>query len=338
MNTVLSTQRQYAEKRLANLRDECSSLLPLLDDEPLCVYVTGSYGRLEAWEQSDLDVFFLDPRTQDAEFDPRTQEASQFPFLTLVRLCAGLADAADKLDFPPFTGNGKYLEVQYIEEMERSLGSPRDDEINAFTARMLLLLESRSLLNDALYAKLVQQVIGFYFRDYPDHPDEFIPVFLTNDILRFWRTLTLNYEHDRYEISLLKRNEQSRAKANSALKNYKLKFSRLTTCFSMIANLVAIGPPVTPDHVLALTQITPMDRFRELRGRGNASDTIIDEIEGSYATFLKQVQRPKDELLADLAPRETRRKLLAEANSYGEMIYRLLRAVATEDRIRHLIV
>ena len=329
MNGVPPERRRYAEDRLAALRAECRGLLPLIDDEPLCVYVTGSYGRLEAWEQSDLDVFFLDPRTQDAE---------RFPWITLVRLCAGLADAIERLDFPPFTGGGKYLEVQYVEEMERALGSPRDDEINAFTARMLLLLESRPLLKDELYAELVERVVGFYFRDFDDYPDDFVPVFLTNDILRFWRTLTLNYEHDRYEVRQLKEEEQPRGKANSALKNYKLKFSRLTTCFSMVANLAAIGPPVTPQQVLRLTQLTPFERLDALRGTSDEADRLVGEIGESYAAFLEQVQRPKDELLTELEPREVRRKLLADANSYGRLIYELLRAVAAEDRMRHLIV
>ena len=34
----------------------------------------------------------------------------------------------------------------------------------------------------------------------PDNAASFRPIFLLNDILRFWRTLTLNYEHDRLKL------------------------------------------------------------------------------------------------------------------------------------------
>jgi Putative nucleotidyltransferase DUF294 len=329
VNAALRERRAYAEERLEALRRESVSLLEVIDDEPLCVYVTGSYGRLEAWEESDLDVFFLDARAQDAD---------RLPWITMVRLCAGLADSIEALGFPPFSGGGEWLEVQYVDEMESVLGSPRDDSINSFTARMLLLLESRPLLKDDLYEQLVERSIGFYFRDYADYPDDFVPVFLTNDILRFWRTLTLNYEHDRYEVRQLPEDEQVRAKASSALKNYKLKFSRLTTCFSMVSNLVAIGPPVKPDDVVRLTRFTPLDRLEWLGSTSEEAGRLVQEIGVSYAAFLENVQRPKGEILEELGPREHRRQLLADASSYGELIYRLLRAVAAEDRIRHLIV
>ncbi len=104
------------------------------------------------------------------------------------------------MGFPTFSGDGKYLEVLSVSEMEAVLGSPRDDSLNAFTARMLLLLESQPLDYEELYETLLKRIIGFYYRDFPDHEAEFVPVFLLNDILRFWRTLTLNYEHHRLKL------------------------------------------------------------------------------------------------------------------------------------------
>jgi hypothetical protein len=91
------------------------------------------------------------------------------------------------MGFPAFSGDGRYLEVQYVHEMERVLGSPRDDSLNAFTARMLLLLESQPLYADGIYGRLLTRIIGFYYRDFSDRAKDFLPVFLINDILRFWR-------------------------------------------------------------------------------------------------------------------------------------------------------
>jgi hypothetical protein len=77
------------------------------------------------------------------------------------------------------------------------LGCASDNSLNAFTARMLLLLESQPVSDETVYTRLRQRIVGFYYRDFDDHNETFLPTFLLNDILRFWRTLTLNYEHHR---------------------------------------------------------------------------------------------------------------------------------------------
>src|SRR5438309_1594126 len=81
------------------------------------------------------------------------------------------------------------------------------------------LLESQPLSDAAIYERLLEQIIGFYYRDFADHADDFLPIFLINDILRFWRTLTLNYEHHRLKLLDLVGAELERKKADSALKN-----------------------------------------------------------------------------------------------------------------------
>ena len=163
----------------------------LLEGHRLCVYATGSYGRLEAWDGSDIDLFFL---YDDAE------ESERLPWITFTRLSARLVEETEDMGFPPFSGDGRYLEVLYVGEMEQILGSPEDDSQNSFTARMLLLLESQPVYREDVHKALLERIVGFYYRDFDDHADRFLPTFLTNDILRFWRTLTLNYEHHRIKI------------------------------------------------------------------------------------------------------------------------------------------
>ena len=112
-------------------------------------------------------------------------------------LDADLIRAAQELRFPDFSNDGEYLEVHYIDDILNNLGGPRDDFQNHFTARLLLLLESRPLYNESFYENVMKKIIYSYYRDYHDHEDSFSPIFLINDIIRFWRTLCLNYEHRR---------------------------------------------------------------------------------------------------------------------------------------------
>jgi hypothetical protein len=242
------------------------------------------------------------------------------------------------MQFPPFTQDGRYLEVQYVSEMERVLGSPNDDSLNAFTARMLLLLESQPLHDETVYAGLLERIIGFYYRDFEDHADDFLPIFLVNDILRFWRTLTLNYEHHRLKLLPLSDDELRRKKADSALKNYKLKVSRLATCFSMVANLSAMPPPVTAEQVFELCRITPAERFDRLRGYGGAASGLVDQLAALYGVFLSQVQREEEALIEEFGNADNRKSALDRATRYGDLIYQLLAEVTPSSRMRFLVI
>lgn len=331
---VSESRRDYSLERLKQLGEELDAGR-LLDGHPLCVYVTGSYGRLEAWEKSDIDPFFL--------YDS-ADETRRFPWTRFVRLSARLIDVAQEMDFPSFSKDGKYLEVQYVSEMERVLGSPSDDSLNAFTARMLLLLESQPLHDENVYCGLLRRIIGFYYRDFEDHANSFLPTFLVNDILRFWRTLTLNYEHHRLSLDkaladdALTEDELRDRKAKSALKNYKLKVSRLSTCFSMVANLSAMPAPVKPDQVFDLCRVTPAERFVHLCDHSQAARGLVESLADVYGDFLDQVQRDEDILLAEFAESGNRKKALERASRYGDLIYALLKEVTPAERMRYLAI
>jgi predicted nucleotidyltransferase len=320
--------RDYSLRKLRELSEKID-VEPLLEGHPLCVYVTGSYGRLEAWTGSDIDLFFL--------YDS-ADETQRYPWTRFVRLSARLIEKTDEMGFPPFSGDGRYLELQYVSDMENVLGSPRDDSLNAFTARMLLLLESQPLHDRDVYEALLKRIIGFYYRDFEDHGKDFLPTFLLNDILRFWRTLTLNYEHHRLKLRCLSGEELESKKADSALKNYKLKFSRLATCFSMVTKLSAMESPVTPDHIFELCRITPSERFQGVRDHSAKAKGLVDSLHQLYAEFLERVQRPEADLQAEFRVSENRKDALRHASRYGDLIYELVDEVSDPDRMRYLVI
>ena len=53
------------------------------------------------------------------------------------------AEINERLVFPPFSNDGEYLKVYFMEDLSSRTGSPRDDGDNLFTTRMLLMLESQ---------------------------------------------------------------------------------------------------------------------------------------------------------------------------------------------------
>lgn len=289
---------------------------------PVCGYATGSYGRLEATGESDLDVFFL----YDGASGGRELRRSD-----AVRLLAAAVTTADRLGFEPLTD--RFLEVHDLQRMETALGSPEDDMDNAFTARMLMLLESRPIYNAGEFERMLDAVIGFYYRDYAGHETDFVPMFLLNDVLRYWRTLCLNYEQKWASRAVA----TPELKADRAYDNLKLRFNRLWTCFSFIAPLAAAPPGVHPDDVVKLARTTPVDRFGRLGKNQPAAGPIVERLLQRYAWWLAQVAKPSA-LKESLKTPARRQELRGEARGLGDDVYELLQTTLPSERLRPLLV
>jgi hypothetical protein len=184
----------------------------------------------------------------------------------------------------------------------------------------------------------VRRVLSFYYRDYEDHAEQFIPVFLLNDILRFWRTLTLNYEHGRLKLLGLGGEERDRKKADSALKNYKLKVSRLTTCFSMAIHLGSAPAPVPLDEVVRLCDLTPRERLEELGAASADARELVTELGERYDAFLEETHRPEEEAIERFLDPARRTAALDEARGYGDRAFELVRLVCPPERLRYFVV
>src|SRR5438132_1280368 len=74
--------------------------------------------------------------------------------------------ATRELRFPEFSGDGEYLVHYTIDQLVKTTGKPEDDLSNTFTARLLLLLESRPLIEPFIYWQAIDAVIEKYWRNY----------------------------------------------------------------------------------------------------------------------------------------------------------------------------
>lgn len=145
------------------------------------LYITGSTARGEMSKHSDIELFIVRLEGKRSRLD----EAA---------LVAALCRALAKMQKPAPSQDGRFLRMQLASKLVKELGTERDDFYNHFTARMLLLLESRPLIQgDLLYEALIDQVLVRYWKDSDLHPGNHIPYLLVNDIVRYWRILLLNY-------------------------------------------------------------------------------------------------------------------------------------------------
>jgi hypothetical protein len=333
-------RREQSAVGLGKVRERAAECLPeIVKGEPLAIYVTGSFGRREGAFPggSDLDLFFL--------YDPPDRDpSSAFSRLTFFELATELIRLGRELGFPEFSGDGEYLVVHNVRYIGEQLGSPIEDAENVFTARLLLLLESQPIYNDELYQRMLQIVIGFYLEDFEQNASSFRPTFLLNDISRFWRTLCLNYENKRRskhrEAQEQDAGEDWRAK--SALENFKLRFSRLSTCFSMVAALGSEPTPVTAQRVFELCRTPASERWgvavnNASQDRRDRAGALHGEMVELYEFFLEQTA-DKAKALAALAAHGERTALRERANRYGELVSELLITTCTDEQRRTLLV
>lgn len=325
--TIIQDRKNYSTEIASKLKLEIQSIKEVEQCEDLCIYVTGSFARLEASKHSDLDVFFINVG----------QEKGSISRINKTLIDAQLIKICRDLDFPEFSNDGEFLKIHDLCDMKEKLGSPADDFDNLFTARLLLLLESSPLYNEEKYQILIQEIVESYYRDYHDHESDFKPIFLVNDLIRFWKTLCLNYEHRRNRINLQSREDLSdEIKNKSYLKNLKLKFSRLLTCFSMIIFLSKNHSVLTPQDVIEEVAFTPLDRLQ----RSCKDDTTtLQKVYDEYAWFLDITGKPANEVIDWISERSNRDEAFGRARIFGQNIYQLLLSTTKDSAtMRYLVI
>ncbi len=332
MMGLLEQRSAYCDERLGKLRSAISRNANIPNLEDLCVYVTGSFGRGEASPHSDLDLFFLNRGTVSKHGLTNRDKALLF---------ADLIRVVEDLCFPPLTKGGAYLKIHYLDDVLDSIGSQTEDFENSFTARMLLLTESTAVLNAPMFDAALRKLIDVYFRDYHDHEKEFRPIFLINDIVRYWKTMCMNYEHNRHRTDDAANDDPAgiqRNKNKAHTKNFKLKFSRMLTCFSFVIACVAQGRGIGPENVENIARKTPLQRLDWVAQQRPQAKEMVEMAKAEYAWFLEKTGCDSGELEAWISNREVRNTAFDKGRTFGATIYRLLSSVTEPDTLRYLVV
>jgi len=323
----IDERRLRSTKRLEALTQEVEKIDGLSNLRGICIYATGSYGRFEASDQSDLDLFLIDAGSDN---DALGRVAG-------LELLAGLVRCCRHQGFPEFSNDGEFLTVHRLDHIIGELGSPKDDYYNYFTARLLLLLESAVVSNSTAYNAAIDKLVGTYFRDYHDHEKAFEPVFFVNDIIRFWRTLCLNYEHSRSRRGTgAPIDPLVRAKAH--LKNLKLKFSRMLICYSMIVGMLA-SEARSQDDVVRLVHFRPLERLQDACQRRPSLEAKVGSLFDLYAWFLDWTGRPANIVLSDISRQSERDEVFAKARAFAVAMSEIvLEAAPNKEKLRYIVL
>lgn len=243
--THINAARNRARDVLERLQ---THLLVLLPRDTVCV-VYGSLARLEFTESSDIDwTLLVDGSASADHWDVAGRIESRIKEL-------GLS--------PPAPG-GAFGHLTLSHDLIHKIGGDDDTNRNT-TQRLLLLLESVPVGRPDAYERVVRQVLTRYIDEdlvsAGDTPYR-VPRFLQNDVVRYWRTMAVDFAHKR----------RTRA-VGWALRTAKLRMSRklmyasgLLSCFS--CELVPASQRVPSahantnhvvDHLSGLVRSTPLD-------------------------------------------------------------------------------
>jgi hypothetical protein len=300
-------------------REDLDSLLSgnvgkyMSEDTSLVVF--GSLARGEWTSGSDLDWTYL----VDGEANPE--------HLVIARTIQKVLTRNAKKFRPPGQ-TGTFGNIAFSHDIIHQIGGPNDTNKNT-TQRILLLLES--FARTEAHERVIKGVIDRYLEEDNNHlltrdSQRFrVPRFLLNDIVRFWRTMAVDFASK----------QRDRAGEGWGLRNAKLRMSRklifasgLLVCFG--TNLDSdLRSEISTDkndiklkllqHLRNHLRLTPLEILAGSVERYGIPDQIARELFGSYAEFL--------EILDDKISRNALKRLRSE-HSRTDPTFNLVRKVS----------
>ena len=317
-------KRLHSASRLDELRRRIGAIPSVREYPNLAIYAAGSHGRGDASTHSDVDLFFI--------HDDRAMSAIvEGPRVRSITIMAGIVQEMEAMMLPSPSNDGEYLSILSLSRILEHLGGAQDDHLNHFTARMLLILESSPTYGEAAHGSAVAGIMDAYLRDYEDHAEVFRPTFLVNDILRFWKTLCLNYENRRNQANQANRIKQK-------IRNFKLGHSRLLTCFATVALLSSYNN-VSKEELIHVCGMSPIERLLELHDRQSEVGPLLVSVLDLYHWFLQKTDLPFSELERYFSDREHRVEAFLNARNFGDQIFRVVKETAERTgTFRYLVV
>jgi len=255
------------------------------------VVVFGSLARDEFLQGSDLDWTLL--------IDGRTMTEQR-------RITSELAREFELAGFGKPGRTGIFGHMASSHDLVHHIGGDADTNKNT-TRRVLLLLESQAIGDRDAHERTIRAILDRYVEDdagfvSAEGSPFKVPRFLLNDIVRFWRTMAVDYAAKRAE----------RADDRWALRNAKLRMSRkllfvagLLLCFSVeLHPSEDIAEPATEpeqyrrslvSHLLRFVGVPPLELLAQtlaLQERVETVRLIFD----SYDEFLSIIESQRDHL------------------------------------------
>ena len=326
----IQTTQRLVDRLRNTLRDALGKHEATIIGDHTTFILTGSAGRGEMTSGSDIDGYVVRiGKPLDKQHDARL-------------LCATV-DALAELGLPPLDRGGEFLAMKSDSSLIECLGSANDDHSNALTVRMLFLLEGQPLVGEQAYETLLQTVQGAYRSTASQHRNDFLPFFLVNDIIRYWRTVLLNHEDRlRQKKSELEKlgiqGEELHAQllAHRRYRSQKLRFPRCATCFSALAYILTLAEAgnVSEECEKEMFRLAPLERLARIAELRPGTKAQVSKMRGLYARYLERSHGSKKEIVQRFRDDPNWSKTVStEALQFTEEMFRLIQSLGKDSRL-----
>lgn len=251
---VFNKARLESEEGLFKMRAAAKELFG--GDMSIIIGLNGSYARREVTQGSDIDLFFLFEKADLSEVDEKQTAFRKH-----------LKSIGFKMPAP----GGVFEAPMSVDAISQTIGG-QDDDNNQITRRMLLLLEGEWIHNDASFYETRTRLLNQYVPK-AIRPDQ-ICLFLLNDIIRYWRTICVDFEHK------VQKKDNKKARA---IRLIKLRFSRMMLFLAGVLAVSETHAVERGDKIAKLEDLLSMPAY--LRVQNVAGETAIPALE-LYAQFL----------------------------------------------------
>jgi hypothetical protein len=233
------------------------------DDPSFTIVVGGSLSRGEASTESDIDYFFFGDDDSGVEKAKDFLNSKQDEIFRIV----GQSPSPD--------GAFGKESCETLTALTTDIGG-NDDENQKITRRILFLVEGTWLTSDGTFNRYRDLVLRRYVSESIE--DHHLCRFLLNDIIRYYRTICVDFE-----FKTVEKNKKW------GLRYIKLRYSRQLLYFS---GLIAIAETVGLDRegkiqkLVGLFDMAPVDRIVHVFGDG--ANVAL----GLYDNFLTHISDP----------------------------------------------
>jgi len=264
MTTAIQRAKQHSEQKIDVLRSRLAHIVP----QGEVVLTCGSYARREASAESDIDFFVITQQPAPPAGQPIDQNLLQW--VEVVK------DAINEIvPIEPAEG-GAFSKVEPREAMLINIGGDSDNN-QKITRRMLFLLEGEWLSNADGLRAVRRLILDRYIGD--GMTDHQLALFLLNDIIRYYRTLAVDYEFKTAEGASPK---------PWGIRNIKLVFSRKFLYASGLFSVAMTADRSREEKITLLENLFDLpviDRMIAICGQSN-----MEPVLGSYNHFLEKLE------------------------------------------------
>src|SRR5699024_95702 len=143
------------------------------------IVTTGSFGRLEASEESDIDLFIYCKKKSEKHYILYKKEEIETCIKKYIHKKAG------------DTGTFGVDAVDVFDNILKNIGGG-DDTNKSLTRRMLFLLEGKAIYNKNIFNSYKKTLITKYLNSSSEGK---LDKYLLNDVIRYYRTITTDFQH-----------------------------------------------------------------------------------------------------------------------------------------------